>query len=238
MSRLTVCWIVLLIGSGVACSQEVLFQDDFADGVMDGWHHLSTLDAGYAFWVQGGELWGKASSGANCSACSGCNGIAIIDDVVARDVTFECKLTNRNSCGLIHVRLRLSDDDFSSDDGVHFWHVTFDPGVSFYSLGAKVGSTYHEGTVTGTFSYGIDVPRYIRLVLVDQTIELWISADGEEYQFVDSSTCPDGYSQPGYVAVKVGSSAKHASFDDVSVLRLGASPVAPASWGTIKAMYQ
>jgi hypothetical protein len=232
---ITACMLMLTLP---ATADVLVFEDDFEDGIFDGWHHFSVVDAGYEFWLEDGELWGRSSSLPDCGHCPGCDGIALVDDLIVEDVALEVKITNHNSCGLICLLLRVTEPYYESADDADRWVVIFDPGTSQFELAAQHGASWIPGCqLIDSFSFGIGVPHYFRVVLIGQTMELWHRlSPTDSFELVADLSCPEGCTA-GYIGVRVCSSGKRVSYDDFSVYELGASPTEPQSWTTIKALY-
>jgi len=238
MRALLVVLLMLSLATA-ALGQSLLFMDDFDDGVFDGWHHFSVVEAGYDFWFQGGELWGRSSSLNDCGHCPGCDGIALIDDLIVGDIALEVKVTNRNSCGLICLFLRVTEPYYSSHDDADRWVVIFDPGTSIYEIAAQQGAGWIPGCqIIDSFSFGVNVPHYFRVELVGHTMTLWHRLlPTDDYELLNTLTCAAG-SDAGYAGLRVCSSGKHVSFDDYTLYDLGASPAVQGTWSTVKALYR
>jgi hypothetical protein len=240
MRVIAIAALILVASTLAAAQQQLVFSDDFEDGVLDGWHEFSTRDNGYDFWFQGGQLWGRASSGGDCSACSGCDGIITVDGLVVDDVMVEVKLTNRNHCGLFCIYLRVTEPTFAQHEDVDLWMVVFDPGTNLVEVVAVHEWSAIPGCriIDNSFNFGIDVPRYFRVILYGQTMELWHATEaGGDYSHLHTITCPEG-STSGYVGLRVVSSGKIVSFDDFRVYTPAGSPAELGSWSIIKALYR
>ena len=242
MRTLLALTIVILTIAQLGSAQELVFFDNFNDGNLDGWTAFGTGGAGHLVWVEDSELWVRASSGGDCSACSQCKGCATIDGLLVRDFTIELKMTNHNNCGQVQLRLRTEQPTWSSQDelgNMDHWMVSFDPGLDNWQLGARVDGLYLDpGLLQGfDFPYGIGVPHYFRIVLVGQTLDLWHRTEGGgDYQLAHSLTVEGGATE-GYVVLVASQSAKHGSFDDVFVYAHN-TPVEQGTWGSIKALYR
>ncbi len=231
---------VMLLASASGMADELVYADDFEDGTLDGWHTFGAADEGYDFWISDGELWGRSSSGGDCSHHPNAHGIAMISDLFVSDVTVDITMTNRNYCGWFGLLLRVTDQTWTSWDEIGYWRVFVDPGASVLSVEymdhssgpcPEFGSMYDP--------YTVDVPHYYRVVLAGQTMQLFEKPSPEaQYELRYTAVCETG-SLGGYVGVAVGQAGKHASFDDIAIYATGASPAGalrvPSQYATIQA---
>ena len=234
----TAAVLVLLLAAMPAMADQLLFADDFEDGQLDGWYAFGAADEGYDFWSSGGERGGRATDDSDCSYHPGGRGVAMIDGLYVSDVVVDITMTNRNSCGWFGLLLRTTESSWTSWGDVGYWRIFVDPGASVLSIEYMDHDSPCPGWGSTTEPYNVNVPHYYRLALVGQTMQLFEKPSPEgDYELRYTTTCETG-SPAGYVGVAVGQAAKHASFDDISIYAVGASPVEQSTWSAIKGLYR
>ena len=230
--------ILLVIIPLPVSADQVVYAEDFESGSLDGWYTLGAIDEGYDYWIQSGELWGRASSGGDCSYHPTAHGYAVIDSLIVSDVVLDITLTNRNACGWFGVLLRVTEESWAHESDVGYWRLFLDPGAQVMAVQYWDYGDTSCGSGAISYSFGTNVPHYFRIVLVGSTIQLLEKpSPSADYDLVYTTTCPNG-SLEGRVAVVVGQAAKHASFDDIIITAIGVSPVQEATWGAVKALYR
>lgn len=134
--------------------------------------------------------------------------------------------------------MRVTEESWANESDIGYWRLFLDPGAQVMAVQYWDYGDTSCGSGQISYSFGINVPHYFRIVLVGSTIQLLEKpSPGGEYQLLYTTTCGNG-SLEGRMAVVVGQAAKHASFDDIVITAVGVSPVGEATWGTIKALYR
>ena len=233
-----VCALLACMMPGSVSAEQIIFLDNFNDGLLDGWHTFGVDDQGFDFWIQDSQLWGKASSGADCCHCPNCRGVAMVDDLVVGDFTLEIEITNRNACGWLGVLMRTSQPTWSSWEEVEYWQIGIDPGARYFCAGARDAWITHPGFVEDwDFDFGTHIAHYFRIVMAGPVMEVWHRTDSRgEFQLLYTITTEEGTAE-GHLGVIVGQAAKRGSFDDV-VVYAEETTVQPYSWSCIKALYR